>query len=160
AEYVGGSKGRQFRPGGRYANLAELGLRRQFDADTVGSRERDREWQERIRLLHQPNADQYPDTAGCDERIGAGRGEQQRHDERELYRAGTSAVTFVLRLQWRTLCCCRARGWKLDRSGESVSGIDHARETRRDHLALREWLRNNIDASCQWIHNARRGACS
>ena len=58
-------------------------------------RQRDRQRQERLSLLHQPHTGEYSDSAQRDAGIGDGTGDVQRRCQRGVFRAGAARIAFV-----------------------------------------------------------------
>ena len=99
--------------------------------------------QERVRVLRQSGAGQYPHAAGRDQRRGASGGHQQRNDDRGIHGAGAADFAVVLCVRRRTLCGCGTRGREPDRARHAVPGLEYARQARRDgrDLCERLWTR-------------------
>jgi len=87
---------------GNFNNEAARGFREQSIADGARRDQRHDERSEGVHLLHQRNAGQRTDAAQSGERYGTGAGDQRRHDERNLHRAGADGFTVFV--------CVRQRG--------------------------------------------------
>ena len=86
AEYLGGDQGFESGSSRRFAHLARVGFCEQPDADRTRWCQRHGERQDRLRVLHQPHAGEYSDSARGSARVGPGASLQQRASRRGVYR--------------------------------------------------------------------------